>query len=158
MSPASPYFPGPHLWAQGGRNLSDVPAGSPILGVFYLHIGRLTSLFLFSRWVLSDSSMTPWTVARHAPLSMGFSRQQYWSGLPCLPPGDLPDPGIELESPAPPALAGRYFITKLPGKPSVRIVQANRPCVVSKRGCSLPWRKYLKVDKGSPAWTHAGAC
>ena len=39
---------------------------------------------------------TPWTVARQAPLSMGFSRQEYWSGLPCSPPGDLPDPGIEL--------------------------------------------------------------
>ena len=36
-----------------------------------------------------------WTVDRQAPLSMGFSRQEYWSGLPCLPPGDLPDPGIE---------------------------------------------------------------
>ena len=36
-----------------------------------------------------------WTVARQAPLSMGFSRQEYWSGLPCPPPGDLPDPGIE---------------------------------------------------------------
>ena len=37
----------------------------------------------------------PWTVAHQAPLSMGFSRQEYWSGLLCLPPGDLPDPGIE---------------------------------------------------------------
>ena len=41
-----------------------------------------------------------WTVACQAPPSMGFSRQQYWSGLPCPPPGDLPDPGIELVSPA----------------------------------------------------------
>ena len=38
---------------------------------------------------------TPWTVARQAPLSMGFSRQEYWSGVPCPPPGDLPDPGIK---------------------------------------------------------------
>ena len=44
--------------------------------------------------------MTPWTVVRQAPLSMGSSRQEYWSGLPCLPPGNLPDPGIKLESPA----------------------------------------------------------
>ena len=43
--------------------------------------------------------VTPWTVARQAPLSMGFSRQEHWSGLPCPPPGDLPDPGIEPESP-----------------------------------------------------------
>ena len=38
---------------------------------------------------------TPWTVARQAPLSVGFSRQEYWSGSPCPPPGGLPDPGIE---------------------------------------------------------------
>ena len=47
--------------------------------------------------------VTPWTVAHQAPLSMGFSRQEYWSGLPFPSPGDLPDPGIE---PASPALAG----------------------------------------------------
>ena len=50
--------------------------------------------------------MTPRTVAHQAPLSMGFSRQEYWSGLPCPPPGDLPDPGIKPESPA---LAGKFF-------------------------------------------------
>ena len=44
---------------------------------------------------MSDTFMTPWTVAVQAPLSMGFSKQEYWSGLPCPPPGDLPDPGIE---------------------------------------------------------------
>ena len=47
---------------------------------------------------------TPWTVAHQAPLSMGFSRQEYRSGLPCPPPGDLPDPGIKPMSPASPAL------------------------------------------------------
>ena len=40
----------------------------------------------------------PWTAARQVPLSVGFSRQEYWSGLPCLSPGDLPDPGIEYTS------------------------------------------------------------
>ena len=43
---------------------------------------------------------TPWTIARQAPLSMGFSRQEYWSGLPFPSPGDLPDPGIEPGFPA----------------------------------------------------------
>ena len=43
---------------------------------------------------------TPWTVAYQAPLPMGFSRQEYWSGLPFPSPGDLPDPGIEPRSPA----------------------------------------------------------
>ena len=51
---------------------------------------------------------TPWTVARQAPLSMGFCRHEYWSGLPCPPPGDLPDPGIE---PVSPALAGGFLTT-----------------------------------------------
>ena len=45
-------------------------------------------------------SVTLWTVACQAPLSVGFSRQEYWSGSPCPPPGDLPHPGIEPRSPA----------------------------------------------------------
>ena len=53
---------------------------------------------------------TPWTIAHQAPLSLGFSRQEYWNGLPCPPPGDLPDPGME------PALVGRFFTTSPPGK------------------------------------------
>ena len=60
--------------------------------------------------VLSDS-MTPWTVVHQAPLCMGFSRQEYWGGLPFPPPGDLPNPGIKLESPLSLALAGRSFTT-----------------------------------------------
>ena len=48
--------------------------------------------------------VTPWTVAHQAPLSMGFSRQEYWSGLLFLPPGDLSDPGIKPMSPVSPAL------------------------------------------------------
>ena len=55
--------------------------------------------------------MTPWSVARQAPLSIGFSRQEYWSGWPFPPPGDLPDSGIEPESLTSPALAGRVFTT-----------------------------------------------
>ena len=55
--------------------------------------------------------VTLWTVAWEAPLSMGFSRQEYWSGLPFPPPGDLPGPGIETTSLMYPALAGRFFTT-----------------------------------------------
>ena len=62
--------------------------------------------------------MTPWTVARQAPLSMGFLRQEYWSELPFLSPVDLPDPGIK---PMSPVLAGGLFITEPPGKPEVFI-------------------------------------
>ena len=54
---------------------------------------------------------TSWTVAHQAPLSMGFPRQEYWSGFPFLPPGDLPNAGIESTSPAFPVLAGRFFAT-----------------------------------------------
>ena len=65
---------------------------------------------------------TPWTVARPAPLSMGFSRQEYWSGLPFPPSGDLSDPGIEPVSPVSPAFAGGFFTTELPGKPLLIVI------------------------------------
>ena len=62
--------------------------------------------------------VTPWTVASHAPLSLGFFRQEYWNGLPFPPPpGDLPDPEIQPASPVSPALVGRLFTTEPPGKP-----------------------------------------
>ena len=54
---------------------------------------------------------TPWTVASQAPLSMGFSRQEYWSGLPRPPPGDLPNPGIKPTPLTSPALAGVFLTT-----------------------------------------------
>ena len=64
---------------------------------------------------------TPWTSACQAPLSMGFSRQEYWNGLPFPPPGDLSDPGIKPTSPVFPAVAGGFFTTchlvsTIPGK------------------------------------------
>ena len=55
---------------------------------------------------------TLWTVARQAPLCMGFSRQEYWSGLPCPPPGIIPNGGIESASLMSPALAGGFFTTR----------------------------------------------
>ena len=61
--------------------------------------------------------LTPWTVAHHALLSIGFSRQEYWSGFPCPPPGHLPHPGIEPVSLMSPALAGMLFTTRTTGKP-----------------------------------------
>ena len=57
--------------------------------------------------------VTPWTVVCQVPLPMGFPRQEYWSGVPFPPPGDLPNSGIE---PVSPALAGRFFTTESPGK------------------------------------------
>ena len=68
--------------------------------------GYIIMLSCFSRVQLFS---TPWTVACQAPLSMGFSRQEYWSGLPFHSPGDLPNPGTEPTSLVFPALAGRLF-------------------------------------------------
>ena len=64
--------------------------------------------------VKSLSRVDPWTVDYQAPLSMEFSRQEHWFGLPFPSPGDLPDPGIK---PVTPALAGGLFTTEPPGKP-----------------------------------------
>ena len=66
---------------------------------------------------MSDSLATLWTIARQAPLSMGLSRQEYWSGLPLPFPGDLPNPEIKPTSPGSPALADEFFTTELHGKP-----------------------------------------
>ena len=55
---------------------------------------------------------TLWTLAHQASVSQGFSRQEYWSGLPCFPPGDLPNPGIQPMSLMSPALAGGFFTTR----------------------------------------------
>ena len=75
------------------------------------HLGTLS---MYSACMLSHFShvqlfATLWTVAQQAPLSMGFSRQEYWSGLPFPPPGDLPNPGIKPMSLAYPALTSRFF-------------------------------------------------
>ena len=73
-------------------------------------IGLFIPLLFFSFSVVSNSSATPWTVACQAPLSMEFSRQEYWSGLPFPSPGDRTHVSLS------PALAGRFFTTEPPGK------------------------------------------
>ena len=78
-------------------------------------------LSCFSRvWFI----VTLWTVARQAPLSMGFSRQGYWSGWPCPPPGDFPNLGIEAGSPA---LRADSLLSEPPGK-------AHTSCILFKKG------------------------
>ena len=62
---------------------------------------------------MSDSA-TPWTVALQAPLSMGFSRQEYWSGLPFPSPGDLPNPGIKPKSAVSPAFGWQFLLLAEP--------------------------------------------
>ena len=87
--------------------------------------------FLFSCWVLSDCFVTPWTVAHKVPLSIGFPKQEDWSGLSFPSPGHLPNQGIQPESPI---LAGRFFTIEPPGKPNLRlclnvVVQSLRLCL-----------------------------
>ena len=90
---------GPSQLPLQGRRLQK------LLSLLAMHLSPMCSLCLLSRVRLSA---TPWTIARQAPLSIGFPRQESCSGLSFLPPGDLPDPGIK---PASPALAGMFFTT-----------------------------------------------
>ena len=95
---------------------SSTLSGSHQLWQASLSSDLLQEVPLHLECVLSHVQLfvTPWTVARQAPLSIGFSRQEYWSGLPFSSPRALPGPGIKLESPA---LVGGFFTTELPGKP-----------------------------------------
>ena len=96
------------------------------------------------------------TLACQAPLSMGFSRQEYWSELPCPPPGDFPDSGIEPVSLTSPALAGGFFTTEPLGKPSTTLA-FHIPCLSSGmlrgHGSVLEQRcwdkEMLRADHGS---------
>ena len=109
-----------HLWSpcphanknrrsQGGiggtrkRGYKPEPLGRTLRAC---HLKRMPSCFSHVRLFAN-----PWIVTRQAPLFKGFSRREYWSGLPCPPPGYLPDPGIEPASLTPPALAGELFTT-----------------------------------------------
>ena len=87
----------------GKRTRPESQAGFP-LGCVHVYVcvwgGVLSHVQLFA---------TPWTITHQAPLSMGFSRQEYWIWLPFPPPGDLPDSRIEPASPGSPVLAGKFF-------------------------------------------------
>ena len=80
-----------------------------------------SSVCMLSRFSRVWLFATPWTVALQAPRSMGFSRQEHWSGLPCPPPGDLLNPGIEPAYLTPPALEGGFFTMESPGKPCLML-------------------------------------
>ena len=114
-------------------------------------------LLLFSHSVMSDSFATPWTVAHQAPLSMGFPRQEHWSGLPFPSPGDLPDPGIK---PVSLALAGGFFITEPPGKPEFPVRSAVFHFIrdAKKRTLNTTLKKCLHLWKTCPegggVWRH----
>ena len=100
-----------HISHIAGRSLLSEPPGEPkCLSLLYFNLG------IFSQFVLSCLSRlqlfaTPCTVGCQAPLSIGFSRQEYWSGLQCLPLEDLPNPRVKTASLMSPALAGGFFTT-----------------------------------------------
>ena len=89
---------------------------------------------------------TLWTTAVQAPLSVGFSRQEYWSRLLCPPPGDLPNPGTEPESPASPALAGGFFTTSATWEASFYIDYVKLYSYALQRSCLKPGAPPYKID------------
>ena len=86
---------------------NSYPQRIPVVDPLHAHLSS----------VKSQLFVIPWIIAHQSHLYMGFSRQEYWKGLPFPTPGDLPDPGIKPASLEPPALAGGFFTAKLPGKP-----------------------------------------
>ena len=98
----------------------------------------------------------PWTVARQPPLSMGFSRQEHWSGLSCPPPGDLPNPGIETRSPtlqadsSPPETPGKHKSTVVG---SLFLFQAIFLTQESNQGLHCRQILHHLSDQGSPTVT-----
>ena len=111
-----------------------------------------------SRFSLVRLCASPWTVARQAPLSMRFSKQDHWSGLPFPSPGNLRDPGTEPVSLTSPALAGRFFTTSAAWMSRMKVLSylvSQKPGLASSRtpflGCqqelSQPEVAGLLVDK-----------
>ena len=101
--------------------MSPSRANGHLVWVHYERLALPKFESLFSHFSHVWFFVTPWTVALQAPLSMGWSQQDYWSGLLCPPLGDLPNPGIQSMSPAAPVLAGRFFATEPPGKPNLSL-------------------------------------
>ena len=126
----------------------------------FLGISTKSPLFfgacMLSRFSRVQLFVTLWTVAHQDPLSMDFSRQECWSGLPCPPPGDLPNPGIKSAFLKSPALAGRLFIPLAPpGKPFFSLeVKAKHlptaPQLTPKNGC--PPGRHWKSWKWWRVW------
>ena len=78
---------------------------------------KVVRMYVLSRFSCAQVFVTLWILVHQGPLSMGFSRQEYWNGFPYPLPGALPDPGTESVSLMSPALAGRFFTTEPPGSP-----------------------------------------
>ena len=94
LSTCSPYS----YWLMWSH--SSGPGMERLMGLCSVFVELISLPSCVSRSVMSDSFVSSWTIANQAPLSLGFSRQECWSGLPLPTPGDLPNPGIEPRSPA----------------------------------------------------------
>ena len=105
----------------------------------------IQSLCVLSHFICVRLFVTLWTVAHQAPLSMGFSSQEYWSGLSFPSLGDLPDPRIEPTSLTSPALAGSFFTTEPLGKPLLSEVPVKTVCKLKLH--FLPKRKIIYLEK-----------
>ena len=97
------------------------------------HCGDHFTIYMFIRFRHVQLFATPWTLTHQTPLSMEFSQQEYWSGLPCHPPGDFLDPGIEPVSPA-------LHVDSLPAEPS------GKPFTIYTNIKSLVCQKLLYVN------------
>ena len=104
--------------------------------------------------------LTPWTVAHQAFLSMGFFRQEYWSGLPCPPPGDLPNPGVKCTSLTAPALAGGFFTTSTTDpmvcKPTRLLCPRDTPGKNTGVGCLSILQGICPTQGSNPGLLHCG--
>ena len=103
-------------------------------------------------WSCPTFFATLWTITHQAPLSMGFSRQEYWKELPCPPPGGLPDPGIEPKSLMSPALAGRFFTTSPTLAQRLKRLPAMRETRVRFLGREDPIEKEMAIHSSTLAW------
>ena len=121
-------------WGQG---LHLFPELHRVSGVYWalVHVSMLSCFHCVQIWAIL------WTVACYTPLSMGFFRQEYWSGWPCPLSWDLPNPGIEPTSLMFPALAGGYFTTSATGEAPVST------CLVKIYSMNDWMGEYLKVER-----------
>ena len=114
----------------------------------YLTLNIGSSVNICPCSAVSDSFVTPWTATCQAPLSMGFSRQEYWSVLPFAPQGDLPNPGIEPTSPLCLALVDGFFTTEPPGNPPQMLPHSE------KSAC----QQILLILRKAPCWRLSHSC
>ena len=135
IKPRSPALQADSLSAEPPGKPPNLPSWKqslPYSKLFYFFVAAVTFLCLHkhvysvkqcvhakSLQLCPTFCNPPWTVAHQAPLRMGFSRQKYWSGLPCPSVGDLPDPGIEPVSPVAPALQADSLLLSPRGSPQL---------------------------------------